>query len=105
MPELIQEYTPRVRGADGVVYLARAMGEQRLDGTWAGWIEFRPIDGVGPVLPTGQETSQPNRVTLEYWASGLEAIYFEGALERARRGRGAAGGMPHAPGEDRREMR
>jgi hypothetical protein len=84
MPEIIQEFTTRVRDEDGTVYVARAVGEEREDGTWVGWIEFHPATGDGPVLRTGQETSQPNRVTVEYWASGLEPLYFEGALRRAR---------------------
>jgi hypothetical protein len=33
---------------------------------------------------TGQETSQPDRKALEYWATGLEAVYLEGALARAK---------------------
>jgi hypothetical protein len=39
---------------------------------------------VTPVLVTQQETSQPNRAALEYWADGLEPIYLEGALARAQ---------------------
>jgi hypothetical protein len=35
-------------------------------------------------LTTGVETTQPNAEALEYWASGLEQIYLEGALKRAR---------------------
>jgi hypothetical protein len=48
-----------------------------------GWIEFHPLDGEGVFLRTSQETSQPNRAALAYWASGLEPIYFEGAFARA----------------------
>ena len=33
---------------------------------------------------TGRETTQPDRGALEYWASGLEPLYFEGAFDRAR---------------------
>ena len=40
------------------------------------------VDGL-PRLRTGQETSQPNRDALAYWASGLEDVYLEGALARA----------------------
>jgi hypothetical protein len=29
------------------------------------------------------ETTQPNREALTYWASGIEPVYLEGALERA----------------------
>lgn len=71
------------------VYAVRALGFQRADGTWEGWLEFSPVSGVGPVLTTGQETSQPDLKALEYWAGGLEPVYLEGALERAaRRGGG-----------------
>ena len=56
-------------------------GEQRTDGTWAGRVVF--VDGKTR-KKTGQETSQPDRKALEYWATGLEAVYLEGALARAR---------------------
>jgi hypothetical protein len=36
------------------------------------------------LLRTEQETSQPSRVTIEYWASGLTPVYLEGALTRAQ---------------------
>jgi hypothetical protein len=84
MGELIQEYSTRITGEDRTTYIVRAYANQRSDGTWAGWIEFHPVDGRKPALRTGQETSQPNRVTVEYWASGLEPIYFEGAFARAK---------------------
>ena len=48
------------------------------------WLEFEPADSSKPTLLTDQETSQPNRVDVEYWATGLEPVYFEGAFERAR---------------------
>jgi len=82
MAELIHEHIVRVEDADGALYLPRTYGEPRVDGTWSGWIEFHPLNGVGRVLSTGQETSQPSRDTLAYWASGLETVYFEGALAR-----------------------
>jgi hypothetical protein len=84
MSELIQEYSTHARSADDIDYIVRVYAEERADGTWAGWIEFHPVAGKDPVLRTGQETSQPNRLATEYWASGLEPIYFEGALKRAR---------------------
>jgi hypothetical protein len=84
MAELILEHSTHVTSPEGTRFTARTYGEERSDGTWAGWIEFTPEDGSGPVLLTDQETSQPNRVTLEYWATGLEPIYFEGAFERAQ---------------------
>lgn len=84
MAELLQEYSTRVVGTDGLEYVVRSYGEERSDGTWIGWLEFEPTDLSGPARVTGQETSQPNRKTVEYWATGLEDIYFEGAFERAR---------------------
>ncbi len=83
MGELLQEYSTRVVGTDGTEYVVQSYGEQRADGTWAGWLEFHPTVATKPILITGQETSQPNRMAIEYWATGLEPIYFEGALERA----------------------
>jgi len=85
MAELIQEYAARFRDDDGALYVVSAYGEERSDGTWAGWLEFVPALGDGTSLITGQETSQPNRDALVYWASGLEPIYFEGAFARAAR--------------------
>ena len=82
MAELLQEYSTRIEAADGE-YIVRSYGEQRADGTWTGWLEFsRP--STGHVLRTGQETSQPDRTAVEYWATGLEPVYFEGAFQRAR---------------------
>ena len=68
--------------ADGVVYRAEAWCEQRGDGLFEGWLQFIPADGVG-VLSTGRETTQPTRAALEYWATGLEPVYLEGAFKRA----------------------
>jgi hypothetical protein len=69
---------------DGTTYNVLSYGEERNDGTWMGWLEFEPTDDSRPTLVTDQETSQPNRTTLEYWATGLEPVYFEGAFERAQ---------------------
>jgi hypothetical protein len=70
---------------DGTAYEAQVHGTERSDGTWSGWLEFRPARGSGPVLRTDQETSQPSRRALEYWAGGLEPVYLDGALVRACR--------------------
>ena len=85
MPELIHTHSSRVRAGDGSLWEARIMGEARRDGTWAGWLEFRPREGDEQSLRTGQETSQPDRRALEYWAGGLEPVFLEGALARAVR--------------------
>lgn len=83
MAELLQEYATAVTGPDDTTYVVRSYGEERLDGTWIGWLEFEPTDPDKPTLLTDQETSQPNRVAVEYWATGLEPVYFEGAFGRA----------------------
>jgi hypothetical protein len=82
MGEPILEHSVILVDAEGVSYRATTYGEQREDGTWWGWIEFQPRDG-GPAVVTGQETTQPNRDALAYWATGLEPVYLEGALIRA----------------------
>ena len=84
MAQLIHEQSVRVKAPDGSQYRARVFGERRSDGTWMGWLEFVPVGKPdGKVLRTGQETSQPDRQAVEYWAGGLEPVYLEGALARA----------------------
>jgi len=83
MSELIQEYVPRLRDNHGVTYKVAAWGEETVEGTWEGWLEFYPTDDNNIILRTERETTQPNRTAVEYWASGLEPLYFEGAFERA----------------------
>lgn len=80
----VHTYSTAVTGSGGS-YTARALGLQRPDGTWEGWLEFTPAAGVGAILSTGQETTQSDLGALEYWASGLEPVYLSGALERAQR--------------------
>lgn len=84
MAELLQEYLSDMTGPDDTTYIVRSYGEQRADGTWIGWLQFHPTDSSKPTLRTEQETSQPNRTAVEYWATGLEPVYFEGAFERAQ---------------------
>jgi len=61
-------------------FRVRIEGEERRDGTWGGRLAF--VDKKN-VRRTGQETSQPNRKALEYWATGLEPVYLDGAFERS----------------------
>jgi hypothetical protein len=84
MNEQIHEYTAEIADADGHAYTARAVGRQRQGRTvWEGWLEFSPVGGGGIVRRSPIETTQPNRAALAYWASGIEPVYLEGALERA----------------------
>ncbi len=80
---LIREHPAKVIDGD-ITYIVRICGQERADRTWEGWLEFHPTDIGQPILGTDQETSQPNRVALEYWTDGLESIYLEGALARAQ---------------------
>jgi hypothetical protein len=83
--ELIHRHLTPVRAADGTLYVARTYAEERGDGTWYAWLEFDPLDWAKPTLHTDQETSQSTREAVQYWASGLEPVYLEGALARAHR--------------------
>lgn len=83
MAELIHKHSTHVRTPDGEVFTAHVYGERRIDGNWAGWLEFQDRKGHA-VLRTNRETTQPSRDALDYWASGLEAVYIEGAFTRAR---------------------
>ena len=82
MAEVLVQFTePVIRSADEA-YIARAVGSEMPDGLWQGWIEFLPV-ADGEPMRTGRETTQPNRPDLLYWATGLTAVYLEGALDRA----------------------
>ncbi len=82
MAELLARFTDPVRTSDGRRYIAQACGAPNTDGLWEGWIEFISPDGQA-ALRSPRETTQPNRTDAEYWATGLTAVYLEGALMRA----------------------
>ncbi len=71
-----------VRSAGEAVYRVRACGSEMDDTLWHGWLEFVPIHG-GETRRSPRETTQPNRTDAVYWATGLTAVYIEGALQRA----------------------
>ena len=83
MAERIEQYSSLIEDENGVSYTVEACGDTTPSGLWKGWLEFYPLESNLPVLRTERETTQPNRKALEYWATGLEPIYFEGAFERA----------------------
>jgi len=84
LAEVLVEFTEAVTSEDGKNYTARACGGPMPDGKWQGWLEFVPL-GDGEPIRSGRETTQPNRVDTEYWATGLTYVYLEGALQRALR--------------------
>lgn len=71
---------PQAIQRNGRTFTIVLVAAERSDGTWEGRLRF--ADGDRHVT-TDRETSQPNRTAIEYWATGLEQIYLEGALERA----------------------
>ena len=84
MAEVLVQFSDPVLDLEGNAYIARACGGEMPDGLWQGWIEF--LSAVSnEALRTGRETTQPNRQDTFYWATGLSAVYLEGALERARK--------------------
>ena len=82
MGDTLLRYSKPVTAPDGRTYDASACGAPTPAGTWEGWIEFAPADGGEPIR-SPRETTQPNRTDTEYWATGLSAVYLEGALRRA----------------------
>ena len=76
MAETLLKYQHPVVAEDGTVYEARACGGPMTGGMWQGWIEFVPLVDGEPVR-TPRETTQPNRVDTEYWATGVSAVYLE----------------------------
>jgi hypothetical protein len=80
--EVFVEFSEPVATKEGVQYLARACGGEGDHGLWQGWLEFVPLEG-GEVVRSGRETTQPNRTDTEYWATGLNPVFLEGALHRA----------------------
>ncbi len=74
---------PQTIQRDGTTYQIDVLGSERANGTWSGQLRFS--DGSARPIVTEQETSQPNRESLEYWATGLEQVYLDGAIRRAER--------------------
>ena len=82
MAQVLAQYADVLIDEEGIRYRARACGAEMTGGTWQGWIEFIPLDGAAPIR-SGRETTQPNQKDTAYWATGLTAVYLQGALSRA----------------------
>ena len=82
MAEVLMEFAEPILDRSGAAYIARACGAPVDHGLWNGWLEFVPVDGGTPIR-SARETTQPNRIDTEYWATGLTPVYLEGALQRA----------------------
>ncbi|HEV2720733.1 MAG TPA: hypothetical protein VG323_11995 [Thermoanaerobaculia bacterium] len=84
MDTLLQQFESPVTDSDGNSYTVFLYGRNRSGDTWQGWLVFeRQSDGRR--FATGVETTQPNAQAILYWATGLTAAYFDGALERAKK--------------------
>jgi hypothetical protein len=79
--ELIHIFSASVADETGTAWRAKAFG-RRGENLWLGWIAF--TNEAGETVETDVETRQPDRAALAYWASGVEPIYLDGALARAR---------------------
>jgi len=90
MTELVHERPLDITdGAGGSYDRIRVYAEPHPTGMWAGVIEFVAADGTRTVR-TSRETTQSTVADVAYWATGLEPLYFEGALDRALRHEGTA---------------
>jgi len=83
MSEVLVKFDEAVTDPSGFRYFPQAVGRQRKDGLWEGWIEFVAVQGDRRI-ESGRETTQPSRVTLDYWAQGLTRAYLQGALGRSQ---------------------
>jgi hypothetical protein len=79
--ELIHTFSVTVADETGRSWRAQAYGRPA-GNLWLGWIVFTDDDGA--TVQTDVETSQPDRRALSYWTTGVEPIYLDGALARAR---------------------
>lgn len=83
MAEVLVKFDEPISDPLGAWYFAQAIGIQREDGLWEGWLEFLGPGESARSISSGRETTQPNRKDLEYWAQGLSKVYLQGALARA----------------------
>ena len=84
MTNLMMQLSETVSDERGTFH-PRAMARERSNGIWEGWLEFVPSDeDRSRIYVTPIETHQHDRMTMEYWASGLTGVYAGGALARAR---------------------
>ena len=81
MAQTLFRFDAPVTRGDGRQYTVQACGRERDNGQWEAWLEFRNIE-TGEVLRTQRETTQPNQKDAAYWATGLSAVYLQGALDR-----------------------
>src|SRR5262249_13837524 len=84
MSEIVHERMLSLVGRDGATYDRMLVYAVQQGSTWAGWIEFVSAERR-KVVRTDRETTQSSLSAVAYWASGLEPLYIDCALERATR--------------------
>jgi hypothetical protein len=82
MSEIVHEFSEPFSD-ESRRFRVQAIGSMRSDGTWSGLLRFIDL-ATGQTFDTSQETSQPTREALQYWALGIEPVYLEGAFKRAQ---------------------
>jgi hypothetical protein len=82
MADVVHEFARPFAQPGGERYRVTAVADQR-GHVWIGWLEFSS-ERDGSIRRTSEETSQPTKEAVAYWASGLEPVYLEGAFLRAR---------------------
>lgn len=80
-PIVVYQFSDPFIAADGQSFAVVAYGQERSDGTWIGWLEFVGADGT--TKRTARETTQSTSEHLQYWATGLQSSFFDGAFNRA----------------------
>jgi hypothetical protein len=84
MSETLVKFDESIADSTGARYFVEAVGRQREDGLWEGYLEFLPLNERAERITSDRETTQPNRRAVDYWAQGLSRVYLSGALDRAR---------------------
>jgi hypothetical protein len=82
MADVVHQFTNPFAQSGGERHRVTAVADQR-GHIWIGWLEFSS-ERDGSVRRTGEETSQPTKEAVAYWARGLEPVYLEGAFNRAK---------------------
>ena len=82
MTDLLHAFGDTIEDHRGA-FDGRVVGRQAGDGRWEGWLEFTPANDAEGLLVTDVESRQQTHMQLMHWASGLTAVYAEGALHRA----------------------
>lgn len=83
MDRLLQTFDTPFTDKTGATYDVHVWTRDRPADTWQAWLVFtRRSDGR--TFTTDVETTQPSSDAVQYWATGLETTYLDGAFARAQ---------------------